>query len=393
MTLLKTAQNRRGAGSKASTSAALLAWYDVHRRELPWRSAAGEAADPYHVWLSEIMLQQTTVAAVAPYYRAFLSRWPDVEALAAASQDEVLGAWAGLGYYSRARNLHRAAQKLVHEFGGVFPQSAAELRKLPGVGVYTAAAIAAIAFGEPVAAMDANAERVIARLFAVEDPLPKAKAKLAELAAPLVPAERAGDFAQALMDLGSGICFSKRPLCSDCPLATLCEGRRLGIAETLPRKADKPMRPLKRGAAFVALDAMGAVYLVRRPENGLLGAMLQPPLGEWRAEFPDRDTALAEAPFTGGWKKRAGLIRHGFTHFELEMEVYVAHFRAQPNGEGLWLTPASLQTAALPTVMRKTIRHALDQGGPLFETRPSAVKAAREPEPTTKRVGGSRIGR
>jgi A/G-specific adenine glycosylase len=283
---------------------------------------------------------------------------------------------AGLGYYSRARNLHRAAQKLVHELGGVFPRASAKLRELPGVGAYTAAAIAAIAFGERVAAMDANAERVIARLFAVQDPLPKAKGKLAELAAPLVPADRAGDFAQALMDLGSGICLPKRPACGDCPLGHICQGRRLGIAETLPRKAAERARPLKRGAAFVAIDSMGAVYLVRRPENGLLGAMLQPPLGEWRAEFPDRETALSEAPFTGAWKKRAGLVRHGFTHFELELEVYVARFRARPNGEGLWLTSRQLETAALPTVMRKTIRHALDEGGPLFEREGSSQARA-----------------
>ena len=304
MAILTVRQHSRGTAKKASATAALLAWYDVHRRELPWRAAPGERADPYRVWLSEIMLQQTTVAAVGPYYRAFLARWPDVNRLAAASQDEVLGAWAGLGYYSRARNLHRAARAVAQEFGGSFPETAATLRKLPGIGAYTAAAIGAIAFGERVAAMDANAERVIARLFAVEEPLPKAKAKLAALAAPLVPESRAGDFAQALMDLGSGICLPKRPLCADCPLASSCQGRKRGIAESLPRKAAKRARPLKRGAAFVAFDSHGAVYLVKRPEKGLLGAMLQPPLGEWRANFPHRETAHSEAPFAGAWRKK-----------------------------------------------------------------------------------------
>jgi A/G-specific adenine glycosylase len=358
MATLKQAQNRRGRRVTASASEALLAWYDVHKRDLPWRAKPGEASDPYRVWLSEIMLQQTTVAAVIPYYRAFLARWPDVNVLATASQDEVLGAWAGLGYYSRARNLHRAAKAVAQQMGGVFPRTSAELRELPGIGGYTSSAIAAIAFGERVAAMDANAERVIARVFAVEEVLPQAKKRIAELASPLVPRARAGDFAQALMDLGSAICSPKRPLCGNCPLSAHCKARALGIAESLPRKTEKRPRPLKRGAAFVARDCSGAVYLVRRPENGLLGAMLQPPLGEWRAKFPDLESALAEAPFRGAWEKQPGIVRHGFTHFELELKVYVAEFRARPNGEGVWLTPAQFETAALPTVMRKIIRHA-----------------------------------
>jgi A/G-specific adenine glycosylase len=366
MATLKRVKNRRGRRVVASASDALLAWYDVHKRDLPWRAKPGEASDPYRVWLSEIMLQQTTVAAVGPYYQAFLARWPDVGSLAAASQDEVLGAWAGLGYYSRARNLHRAAQVVARELRGIFPDSAAELRKLPGIGDYTSAAIAAIAFGEAVAAMDANAERVMVRLFAVEEALPGSKKRIAELASPLVPDERAGDFAQALMDLGSSICSPKRPLCERCPLHAYCKARALGIAETLPRKAEKRARPLKRGAAFVARDGGGAVYVVRRPEKGLLGGMLQPPLGEWRTEFPDRDRALNEAPFRGAWKKRPGIVRHGFTHFELELEIYAAQFRGRPNGEGFWLDSAQVETAALPTVMRKVIAHALDDAGPLF---------------------------
>jgi A/G-specific adenine glycosylase len=349
--------------------ATLLAWYDVNRRELPWRANPGEASDPYRVWLSEIMLQQTTVAAVAPYYAAFLQRWPDVKALAGASQDAVLGAWAGLGYYSRARNLHRAAQRIAQDFGGLFPSTIEDLRDLPGVGAYTAAAIGAIAFGIPAAAMDANAERVVARFFAVEEPLPGAKAQLARLGATLVPEQRPGDFAQALMDLGSLICVPKRPLCGQCPVSMQCRGRAMGIAQELPRKAPKRARPLKRGAAFVALDRHGAVYLVRRPENGLLGGMLQPPLGAWGEVFPELSVAIETAPFAGSWSKRPGFVNHGFTHFELELEVYVANFHARPNGEGMWYAPNELKGAALPTVMRKVISHARDAGGPLFEMR------------------------
>jgi len=357
----------RSAKKKASTAELLLAWYNANRRELAWRAKPGEPVDPYRVWLSEIMLQQTTVAAVTPYYRAFLKRWPDVKHLARASLDEVCGAWAGLGYYSRARNLWRAAQIIATQKGGAFPTTAKSLRELPGVGAYTAAAIAAIAFGERVAAMDANAERVIARLFAIAEALPKARHQLTELATALVPESRPGDFAQALMDLGSAVCLSRRPRCADCPLSAGCRARQLGIAETLPRKAAKRPRPLKRGTAFVAVDRMGAVYLVRRPENGLLGGMLQPPLGEWGAAFPARAAALEEAPFTGNWLKKPGLVRHGFTHFELEMEVYVANFSRRPNGEGMWLSAPDLAGAALPTVMRKTLSHALDADVPLFK--------------------------
>lgn len=363
---VKSHHRRTDAPHKRSPSERLLAWYDVHRRELPWRAKPGVTADPYFVWLSEIMLQQTTVTAVGPYFRFFTRRWPNLQALAAASQDEILGAWSGLGYYSRARNMHRAAKTIVAEHGGKFPQTAAALRALPGVGPYTAAAIAAIVFGERVAAMDANAERVIARFFAVEEALPKARPQLAALAAPLVPEKRAGDFAQALMDLGSQICTTKRPACTECPLASDCRGYALGIAETLPRKAVKPLRPLKRGAAFVAVDSKGAVYVVRRPEKGLLGAMLQPPLGEWSEKFPSSQKAVEAAPFTGDWSRKPGMVRHVFTHFELEMEVYVAEFRRRPNGEGFWLAREEMKAAALPTVMRKIIDHALDEDAPLL---------------------------
>ena len=341
---------------RSSHAQRLLAWYDIHRRDPPWRAKPGEAADPYRVWLSEIMLQQTTVQAVASYYRKFTARWPTVDALAKAPLDDVLAAWAGLGYYARARNLHKAA-KLVAE-AGRFPSSAEELRKLPGIGAYTAGAIAAIAFGAREAAMDANAERVIARLFAAEEPLPGAKAKLLALGKSLVPHRRAGDFVQALMDLGAGICTVKRPACGNCPWTDECEARRRGIAEALPAKAPKRARPLRRGAAFVARDGGGAVLLVKRAEKGLLGGMLQPPLGPWDEDFPAAKEASAQAPFRAAWKKLPGFVRHTFTHFELEIEVWTAEAARRPKTDGSWVS--DLANAALPTVMRKIIAHAFD---------------------------------
>ena len=350
---------------KPDLSARLLAWYDIHRRVLPWRAPKGRRADPYRVWLSEIMLQQTTVQAVAGYYRKFLSLWPDVRALASAKEDEVLAAWAGLGYYARARNLHAAAKRVAGELGGRFPDTAEGLRALPGVGGYTAGAIAAIAYDERQAAMDSNAERVIARLYAVETPMPKAKAQLHALGQALVP-KRAGDFVQALMDLGAAVCTPKRPDCKHCPWQTDCAARKRGIVGTLPVKAPKIARPLKRGAAFVARDRTGAVLLVKRPDKGLLASMLEPPLGAWREEFPSSAKALKEAPFDAEWKKRPGVVRHGFTHFELETVVYFADLTKRPKSAGEWVARERLGSVALPTVMRKIVEHGLDEGGPLF---------------------------
>ncbi|MES2471960.1 MAG: A/G-specific adenine glycosylase [Pseudomonadota bacterium] len=353
---------------QSDLSARLLAWYDVHRRVLPWRAPAGKRGDPYRIWLSEIMLQQTTVQAVGAYYRKFLTLWPDVKALAAAKQDDVLAAWAGLGYYARARNLHAAAKVVANEMGGKFPRTAESLRVLPGVGGYTSGAIAAIAYDERQAAMDANAERVIARLYAVDTPMPKAKTELHALCSALVP-DRAGDFAQALMDLGSAICTPKRPACPNCPWSPDCKARKLGIQEQLPVKAPKMVRPLRRGAAFVARDRSGAVLLVKRPDKGLLASMLEPPLGPWEENFPSSARALKQAPFEAAWKKRPGIVRHGFTHFELETEVYVAEFSKRPKFEGRWVASDKLREVELPTVMRKIVEHALDDGGPLFRSR------------------------
>jgi A/G-specific adenine glycosylase len=364
---------RSRATKQDDIPARLLAWYDIHRRVLPWRAPKGKRADPYRIWLSEIMLQQTTVQAVAAFYRKFLGAWPDVTALAGARQDEVLAAWAGLGYYARARNLHAAAKIVAGEMGGKFPGTAEGLRKLPGIGSYTAGAISAIAYDERQAAMDANAERVIARLYAVQTQMPKAKVELHARAQALVPA-RAGDFAQALMDLGSAICTPKRPACAQCPLEKNCKARKLGIQETLPVKAPKMLRPLKRGAAFVARDRTGAVLLVKRPDKGLLASMLEPPLGPWTEDFPSGAKAVKQAPFQAEWKKRPGIVRHGFTHFELESEVYVAQVAKRPNFKGEWVALERLGSVALPTVMRKIVEHGLDEGGPLFAQTSSARK-------------------
>ncbi len=348
----------------------LLGWYDVHARILPWRAPKGQRADPYRVWLSEIMLQQTTVQAVGAYYRKFLARWPDVAALARAREQDVLAAWAGLGYYARARNLLACAKLVAGEMGGRFPATADGLRALPGIGGYTASAIAAIAYDEPRAAMDANAERVIARLYGVQTPMPKAKPELHALCSALVP-KRAGDFAQGLMDLGSTICTPKRPACANCPWTDDCRARRQGLQEQLPVKAPKIARPLRRGAAFVARDKSGAVLLVQRPDKGLLASMLEPPLGPWDEKFPAPAKALKQAPFAAAWKKRPGIVRHGFTHFELEIEVYVAQVAKRPRFKGEWVAAGHLREVALPTVMRKILEHGLDAGGPLFsaETR------------------------
>ena len=351
---------RLPARNKPSITKELLAWYDVNRRVFPWRAKHGRPSNPYRVWLSEMMLQQTTVQAVDKYYRSFLKRWPSITALARASLDDVLAAWAGLGYYSRARNLHRTAQIIAFEHGARFPNSAAELKKFPGIGPYTAGAIASIAFGERVAAIDANGERVLSRLFALEEPIQKTRARMAVLADALVPKERPGDFAQALMDLGSLICTPKSPKCDVCPVAPHCKARIFGIAEKLPLKIPKQERQTRRGAAFVALDRRGAVLLERRPEDGLLGGMMQPPLGAWRQSFPSPVRAKNEIPFSGDWAKVPGIVRHSFTHFHLEIEVYVARFSRRPKFDGVWVARDNFGQTALPTAMKKLLDHAFE---------------------------------
>ncbi len=346
--------------------AALLAWYDRHARALPWRAPPGRPTDPYAVWLSEIMLQQTTVAAVAPYFKAFLERWPRIEDLAAAPLDAVLTAWAGLGYYARARNLHRCARIVAEKRGGRFPGNEAELSALPGIGPYTAAAIAAIAFGRPATVVDGNVERIVARLFAVTSPLPAAKAELRRLAASFTPGERPGDYAQAMMDLGATVCLTRAPRCTLCPIAAHCRARAEGLAATLPRRVAKAERPTRRAVAFWSVNDAGAVLLRRRPERGLLGGMMELPSTAWReASWPAAEI-LAAAPIATDWAELPGLVRHTFTHFRLEATVWAGGaVDDAAAAEGRWVPLDRLGGEALPSVMRKLIRHALAQSAAL----------------------------
>ncbi len=358
---------KRDAAPSCPQPTALLAWYDRHRRRLPWRALPGERSDPYRVWLSEIMLQQTTVKAVGPYYARFLERWPDVRALAAAPLDEVLKSWAGLGYYARARNLHACARAVVARHGGEFPAGETELGALPGIGAYTAAAIAAIAFGAPASPVDGNIERVIARLHAVAAPLPAAKPEIRRLAAALTPPHRAGDFAQAMMDLGATICTPKNPACALCPWNDACAAHARGDAETFPRRMPKREGALRRGAAFVARRADGRVLVRTRPAKGLLGAMTEVPTTEWSNDFNARKAiehaprfASAKSPRRIMWRRISGVVRHVFTHFPLELSVYAAELPANtPAPAGArWIPIALLAGEALPSVMRKVLAHA-----------------------------------
>jgi len=368
---------KRASRADKSISGALLGWYDRERRHLPWRADPGEVPDPYKVWLSEIMLQQTTVKAVLPRYGLFLRRWPNVAALARAELGEVLGAWAGLGYYARARNLHACAQAVVEDHGGKFPESEVELRKLPGVGGYTAAAIAAIAFGAQATPVDGNIERVVARLFAVTLPLPEAKAEIKALAETLSPAQRPGDFAQAMMDLGATICTPRRPACGLCPVHPECRGYAEGLAEVLPYREEKAERPVRRGAIYVAIRSDGAVLLRERPLKGLLGGMLETPSSPWGDQAPNGKAVQLHAPVNAEWRKLPGLVEHTFTHFHLQLSVYRAEVgadaalkRAALPERCRWLTLRELSDAALPSLMRKVISHALKE-----DARPARKRA------------------
>jgi len=343
-------------GARAGAVAALLAWYDRHRRDLPWRASPGEPADPYKVWLSEIMLQQTTVTAVKPYFSGFLARWPDVGQLAQASGEEVMRAWAGLGYYSRARNLHACAKIVAGPRNGKFPDTEAGLQDLPGIGPYTAAAVAAIAFGRPAAAIDGNAERVLARLYSIATPLPAAKSEIRAKAAAMVPVERPGDFAQALMDLGAMICAPKHPSCGICCLLKFCRGHAWGCPESLPRKAPRRERPLRQGAAFFVRRRDGAVLVRTRPPNGLLGGMTELPGTGWETHF-DAAWAASQAPVEASYRKLDKSVSHAFTHFALRLDIYVAEVasgRRAPAGYR-FVPDCGLDKEAFPSVMRKII--------------------------------------
>ncbi|WP_316861548.1 A/G-specific adenine glycosylase [uncultured Cohaesibacter sp.] len=344
----------------------LLDWYDRHHRSLPWRVAPPDARlgvlpDPYQVWLSEIMLQQTTVSAVKDYFTRFVGLWPTVEALAQAGEDEVLKAWAGLGYYSRARNLHKCAGVVCERHAGRFPETVDALKALPGIGDYTAAAIAAIAFDEPATVVDGNIERIISRLCQIEEPLPGAKKPIRIKMAELTPESRPGDFAQGMMDLGASLCSPKKPACSLCPFTGCCEAEAAGTMERFPVKAPKKEKPTRRGAAFlIKRQQDGAIWLQKRPDKGLLASMSQVPTSNWfdkkEGEAFTPDTALFSAPEGLDFRKRTGQVRHTFTHFHLELDVYEADTnRSQPTPDGWWSEPAALAGEALPTVFRKVL--------------------------------------
>lgn len=359
-------KKRTDTEAAATRPALLLAWYDRHRRVLPWRPPAGHRPDPYAVWLSEIMLQQTTVKTVGPYFQKFLARWPDVKALGSASLDDVLRMWAGLGYYSRARNLHACAVAVLREHHGAFPDTEEGLRALPGIGPYTAAAIAAIAFDRRTMPVDGNIERVVSRLFAVEEALPQAKPVIQQLAVTLLrPGDeksRAGDSAQALMDLGASICTPKKPACSLCPLNDDCLARQRGEQEAFPKKAPKKSGDLRRGAAFVVTRG-NEILVCTRPEKGLLGGMTEVPGSDWLAAQDDA-TALKQAPSLAGvtrWHRKLGVVTHVFTHFPLELVVYTAQVPARTRAprDMRWVPIAALEDEALPNVMRKVIAHGL----------------------------------
>ncbi|WP_300298488.1 A/G-specific adenine glycosylase [Ferrovibrio sp.] len=340
---------------RAALAAPLLAWYDRHHRSLPWRSPPGAPLmEPYRVWLSEIMLQQTTVPAVIPYFGKFLARWPSVHDLAAAPVEDVMEAWAGLGYYARARNLHKCAKAVSERLDGAFPDSVEGLLELPGIGAYTAAAIAAIAFDKPAAVLDGNIERVLARVFAVETPLPQAKPELRQLAAAVTPQERAGDFAQGMMDLGATICTPKNPDCLLCPLQKLCTAHKRGIAAALPRRAARAARPVRHTIAFLLQRADGAVLLRRRPPKGLLGGMLEVPSTPWRDTPWRTSEALGHAPLALDWQPAEGEAEHVFTHFALKIAALHGRInaRAAAKIDGQWQQP---RAAALPTVMKKML--------------------------------------
>jgi len=337
--------------------AQLLAWYDAHARDLPWRvgpkaHAAGVRADPYRVWLSEVMLQQTTVPHAIPYFLKFTVRWPTVSDLAAEDDGEVMAAWAGLGYYARARNLLACARAVAQDYGGVFPDTEEGLRALPGLGPYTAAAVAAIAFDRPTNVVDGNVERVMARLFAVADPLPDAKPELKRLAGELVREHRPGDWAQALMDLGATVCRPKTPDCGRCPIAAQCAGLATGEPETYPRRTAKTERPHRHGVAYV-LTRGDEVALVRRPPKGLLGGMLALPTSDWRSGRWSEAEALAAAPADAAWRG-VGEVEHGFTHFTLTLQLYRAEGEAT---DLIWTPRRGLD--ALPSVFLKAARAGL----------------------------------
>ena len=335
----------------------LFRWYGVHGRALPWRVSTHEHPDPYRVWVTEVMLQQTRVVTATPFIQAFLGRWPTVQRLAAAPLGDVLAAWAGLGYYARARNLHRCAKTVSGDLDGTFPDTESGLRALPGVGPYTAAAIAAIAFGRQTAAVDGNVKRVLARLYGIQTPLPDAIPDLRDLADALVPARRPGDWAQAIMDLGATICTPRRASCGACPWSRDCAAHAQGLSNQLPRRTSAVAHPTRHGVAFWLTRAGGAVLLRRRPPTGLLGGMLGLPGTPWGGEEWTEPAALAFAPAGVPWRRVPGIVRHAFTHFHLSLVVLAGQVGSSDSAiPGQWIAPADLERAGLPTLMKKAAR-------------------------------------
>lgn len=344
----------RDVNLTGATATDLLAWYDVHAREMPWRvppdqKQAGVRPDPYRVWMSEVMLQQTTVAAVKDYFHRFTTRWPTVSDLAAARDEDVMAEWAGLGYYARARNLLKCARVVVGEHGGVFPDTLAGLLKLPGVGPYTAAAVASIAYDLPAVVVDGNVERVMARLHDVHDPLPGSKPLLTDLAEALTPEARPGDYAQAVMDLGATICSPRNPACGICPWRDPCAAQTAGTAAELPKKTPKKPKPTRHGIAYIGRRVDGAYLMERRPDKGLLGGMLGWPGADW-----SEAGAAEHPPIAANWRQVAGEAKHTFTHFHLLLQVRIADLPQGANPErGHFVEAETFRPADLPTVMRK----------------------------------------
>lgn len=336
----------------------LLRWYDAHRRVLPWRALPGKKADPYHVWLSEVMLQQTTVPAVIPYFLKFTQKWPKVKDLASAPADEVMENWAGLGYYARARNLHKCAITIANDYKGKFPGTQEDLIELPGIGDYTSHAIAAIAFNQPANVVDGNVERVMARIFAVTEPVPDSKPLLKSLAGVMAETEtdRPGDYAQALMDLGATICTPSSPKCRMCPVSKQCEGRNLGIQDSLPARKAKALKPQKHGYIYWVTDSLGRVLFERRPEKGMLASTVGLPTSQWL----EKGQKLSHLSFLPKPKPRKSVaVRHSFTHFDLDLsgaEVsWPDHHPATMEGY-FWVEHEKIETLGIPTVFKKAVR-------------------------------------
>jgi A/G-specific adenine glycosylase len=342
----------------------LLAWYGRHRRVMPWRALKGKTPDPYHVWLSEIMLQQTTVVTVGPYFMKFITKWPTVKALAKAKLDDVLTAWAGLGYYARARNLHKCAQIITAEYNGKFPSSQQALMELPGIGPYTAAAISSIAFNQPAVAVDGNVERVVSRFFAIEEPLPASKETLRAHAAKLAEGNaHPGDFTQAFMELGATVCTPRKPKCGGCPWQKSCKARDQGIAEDLPRKTAKAKNPVRYGKVFWIQKNSEEFLIEKRTGKGLYEGLYQLPTTEWTQDNTETEAHLYDKQLR--FKPLDVEVRHTFTHFDLVLEIWAARpgKRFNPH-KGRFVSAAEIETYALPSLMQKVLKLCLRQKQP-----------------------------